>query len=157
MFVLAPSSSLTLPMAGLCRWSGERGDPAAWPPPQGSVSGVRSPGYSACDVWAVQVLSLAFGRAFPVVCGPFFCPLCLQAELFIDAALLLKSHLSPSTSSSCFGRTQRSISWNISRILRRKKFRSSGSRVASSTSSHVAIVSSCRLKATFIEIEITSR
>ena len=30
MFVLAPLSSLTLPMAGLCRWSGERRDPAAW-------------------------------------------------------------------------------------------------------------------------------
>ena len=49
----------------------------------------------------------------------------------------------------------RSISWNISRSLRRKKFRSSGSCVASSTSSHVAIASSCLLKATFTDIDTT--
>ena len=73
----------------------------------------------------------------------------------MDASLFLRWLTSSLISSSCGDRIHRSISWNISCSLQRKKFRSSGSRVASSTSSHVAIASSCLLKATFIDIDTT--
>ena len=120
----------------------------------GGLPGVRSPGYRACGAQAVLTLPLPF--VVRLVAPEYSsCPLCLRKELSMDAALLLRLRASSKVSSSCLGRTQRSISWNMSCILRRKKFRSSGLRVASSTSSHVAIVSSCRLKATFIEMEIT--
>ena len=123
--------------------------------PVGELSGVRPPDYSVCGAYAVLALPLAFGCVRLVAPEHSSCPLCLRKDLSMDAALLLRLRASFEVPSSCLGRTQRSISWNMSCILRRKKFRSSGSRVVSSTSSHVAIVSSCLLKATFIEMETT--
>ena len=67
--------------AGLCRESGERLDPAALSPPQGSVPGVRLPGYSACGVQALLTASvigkrysasLLLGAVFSPVQGVFW-------------------------------------------------------------------------------------
>ena len=79
MLIPAPSTSLTQPSGwakALVRGEGD-GRPGAVVSPVGELSGVRPPGYSACGVWAVLALPLAFGCVFPVVRGHSPCSLCL--------------------------------------------------------------------------------